>query len=239
MINGIRIANNTKIADKQKLWNTGCRFVYADVEDNGCLLNVAGDAEFQGFLFGGLKRLRYFPGAGSGDSQAQNFMVSLSRLPTAKLPPVLEITTQDGPLPELNAWLKQFFKCYSDYTKGGKVVIKASKSIIDGIKPIQEIQDYILANGLWIYSPSNPIELSPLKFYTLRSYGAKSIEGTMAEWVDVPGTLDQFKAWVNGVALRFSTIEVPPVVVPPPVIELTDSQKIDVIYRAVIRIQTL
>ena len=243
MINGISLASKVKIIDKQKLWNLGVRFVYADTEDNSSLLQVTGECEYQGFKFGGLKRLRYFPGAGTGESQAFNFADQLAHIPTAKLPPVLEITNQDGPLPELNEWLLSFFKHFPEYSKGAKtVVIKASKSVIDGLKPVQAIQDYVLSNGLWITSPSNPISISPFKYYTLRGYTARLIEGTMAEWVDIPGSIDQFKAWVAGSPLRFATTEVPPVVVPgdpPEEPGPTDHDMLVAIYKMVKRIEGL
>ena len=147
MINGISLASKVKVVDKQKLWNIGVRFVYAETEDNNCLLQVTGECEYQGFKFGGLKRVRYFPGAGSGETQAFNFADQLLHLPTAVLPPVLEITTQDGPLPELNDWLVSFFKHFSEYSKGPKyVMLKASMAVIDGLKPVQAIQDYVLVS---------------------------------------------------------------------------------------------
>jgi hypothetical protein len=233
MIEGISLKPKVRITDRQALWNYGCRFVYVDVKDNSALLSVKGDCEFQGFKLGGLARLRYFPGAGLGDTQAFEFFDALGHLPTATLPPVLELTRDDGVLPETKSYrelLKDFLNRFYSYSKG-RVILKMTRSLAEWLVPDQFLLDYVFNYGLWIHEPlDQPLEAGSFRFYSLRSYAQRPVAGTAAEWVQFPGNATQFATFANKTApVRFSLSQGTPPQEPetpnlPPV--LTDAEKL-------------
>lgn len=208
MIEGICLKTNVKIADRQALWNKGARFVYADVKKNSCLLSVVGDCNYQGFKFGGMARVRYNPGAGLGDTQAFEFSDSLAHIPSATLPPVLELSRDDGVLPDTRGYrdmLKDLLHKYQDYSKGGKLILKMSRSIAEWLVPDQFLLDYAFNYGLWIHEPlDQPLAAGAFRYYSLRSFKDRSVAGTACEWVQFPGSKAQFEAFTkDNVPVRF------------------------------------
>lgn len=225
MYNGICVGAGNKIghADRallQQKWNAGVRFVYSCVQENDTLTENLNGCNYQGFSFGALWPFRYAPGTGLGDSQAFDFHVAVGALKTEKpmLPPVVELIREEGiALPETNYYrnqLKNFLNQFYTYNKEAHPVIKLTRSLAEWLEPDADLIAYALKYGLWIHEPTTVLAGGKFGYYTLRSYAARPVGGTNAQWVDFPGSEAQFKAWAyNGQAVRFAfpgTTSTPP-----------------------------
>ena len=231
MIEGISLKPKVKIADRQALWNYGCRFVYADVRENNCALSVAGDCEFVGMGFGGLWKLRYGQGQGSGDSQAFEFCEALAPLKTALLTPVLELNRDFGVLPETGSYrelLTDFLNKFHSYTNKS-VILRMTRSIAEWLVPDLFILDYAFEHGLWIHEPLNQaLKAGSFRFYSLRSYAERPVAGTSGAWVQFPGNAEQFDAFMlKHTPVRFSLSQG----TPPPEENTSLEGKVDKILR--------
>jgi hypothetical protein len=230
MIEGISIKENLKLADRQAIWDAGARFCYCELRENSCVRSVMNDCEYMGIQFGGLWKLRYFPGAGTGDSQAFDFAAALSRLPYATLPPVVELCRDDGVLPETKSFrenLKLFITRFYDHSRGHNVIVKLTRSLAEWLEPDDFLLKHSMERGLWIHEPKGPISIGKFQYWTLRSFAERSVGGTSAQWVQIPATKEQFDNWAHhwGV-LRFPVNggTPPEVIEEPPA--LTDAEKL-------------
>lgn len=214
---GIWLKKDWKATNPQKLWDTGIRFIYTDLTNNGALSDTANVCAYYGFKMGLYHRLRYPTEIGSADSQAQEFMVAQNTLMNFKeykdvifLPPVLHLAKGDPVLCETNMYrgmVMTFLQKYHSYHGVSLTfLLRMTTDMITWMKPTQQIVDSF---GLWYHEPTTKMNYAPWTKYVYRSYAARSMAGIMAEPVDdvlIPIT--------------------PPTPVTPPVPVLTDAEKI-------------
>lgn len=237
-MNGIWVRKNIKIQNPQKLWNRGVRFIYTDITENSYLRDTANTCAMFGFKMGMYHRLRYPPEIGSADSQAQqmasivqNFMNQ--HKDAAYLPFVLVLekaTYPDAPvLPETNFYrdsVNIFLRHYLEYGGAKGTIVRMARNILDWIQPIPG-----MATLLWLHEPTQNVNYSPFQIYVYRSYAARDIDGTMAEWVE---------EWADRQPVTPPVT--PPVtqpVTPPVTPGLTDAQKLALIKTKILAIEAI
>lgn len=215
-MNGIYLRGKNSIADtnRQKLWDTGVRYVYADIDDLGTAQNAANDCAYQGFKFGVHYRLRYPPEQGSVATQLVIVGEKLQALQQIKgltwLPFLLVLErSPEYPFCETNMYRNMVDSFLAGMPNA---MVRMNKATIDWLTPSAKI----LARPLWLHAPTKDVQYAPWKQFAYRSYAERDIQGTMAEWVE---------EWVQPQEAVIEDNSQKDL--------LSDSEKIDFVYQAV------
>ena len=179
-MNGILLPPKVKIADRQKVWDIGARFVYACIDDLGTAQAAANDCAYMNFKFGLYHRLRYPPEEKSVPTQlveAKESLAAVSKLLVPNLPFLLVLErSPEYPFCETNMYrgmVETFLAAMPN------AIVRMNAATIDWLQPSAKI----LMRPLWIHAPTEDVKFAPWAQFAFRSFPTRDISGTNAEWV--------------------------------------------------------